>query len=112
MSTPSTTPATKEDIKACLEFLFSRQNLPMDTSLISKMNSELYIPVTQIVQSYVISHVTTDINAIIEAASTSDKVKLNPDRTMIRPNISPPQRTTLILHNIPQTVSNDVCLFL
>ena len=109
MSTSSTsTPATTENIKALLEFLFSRQHLPTDTFLISKMNSELYIPVTQVVQSYIISHTTTDINAIVEAAATSDKVKLNEDKTMIRPNINPPQRTTLILHNIPQDVNNDV----
>ena len=101
---------TLSKIRQQVEFYFSKENLAKDTYLVSKMNSMLFVPVSEIAQFKHLLRLTSDINTIIKAVENSDKVVLNSDKTMIKPNMEPPQRKTIIIRNVPSSATEDVCI--
>ena len=97
-----------DQIKKQIEYYFSKENLSRDSYLVSLMNSQLYVPLSEIVKFKQLSLLTQDVETIAKVVEDSEVVVLSKDRTMIKPNMQPPQRTTVILRNIPPTVSEDV----
>lgn len=89
-------------LKKQIEYYFSNANLRTDSYLVSQMNSDLYVPVKVIAGFNMIRSLTDDLEVILIAMKECDSIRLNPDQTMVKPNIKS-SRNTLILREIPST---------
>lgn len=74
------------------------------------MNSQLYVSISIIIEYPAVGELTKDPNVIAEAVSHSDKVKVSEDKTMIKPNVEPLQRTTVIVRDVPENTKEEVCI--
>lgn len=72
------------------------------------MNSQLFVPISLLISFKHLAKLTNDVNIIVKAVEKSDKVVLNEDKTMIKPNVAPPQRTTIIVRDVPSSATEDV----
>ena len=91
-----------------MEYYFSKDNLARDSYLVSLMNSQLFVPLEDILKFQHIATLAKDIETIANAIEHSDIVVLSPDRKMVKPNMSPPQRTTIIVRNLQAEVPEQV----
>ena len=98
-----------DQIKKQIEYYFSKENLSRDSYLVSLMNSHLFVPISELVKFQQLSLLTTDVETIAKSVEGSELVVLSKDRTMIKPNMQPPQRTTVLWRKLPATVPEDVC---
>lgn len=73
------------------------------------MSSQLFVPISLLLGFKNLSQMTTDKDVIIKAVEGSDKVVLSEDKTMIKPNMTPLQRTTIIIRDVPSSATEEVC---
>ncbi|XP_049817917.1 la-related protein 1-like isoform X2 [Aethina tumida] len=72
-------PTLKEYIRNQIEYYFSEDNLSRDFFLRRKMDPDGYLPVTLIASFHRVQALTANLQLIVEAISTSDKIELTPD---------------------------------
>lgn len=87
-------------LKKQVEYYFSRENLMNDGYLISKMNSDLFVPVEVIASFPKIRSLTDDHAALITAMKSCNTISMSEDCANVRPNLKT-QRNTIILREIP-----------
>ncbi|XP_039295422.1 la-related protein 1B [Nilaparvata lugens] len=63
-------------VRKQIEYYFSEENLMKDLFLRRKMDAEGFLPVTLIASFYRVRNLTIDLNRVLEAISTSDKLQL------------------------------------
>lgn len=92
------------ELKAALvsqiEYIFSREYLSGDYSIVSQMNGDLFLSLPFVYELTHFKNLTTDTNAILEALQSSNKVVLDLAAQRVRPNFKL-QRNTIILRDIP-----------
>lgn len=87
-----------------LEFYFSPANLAHDAYLISHMDSSRYVPIDLICNFRRVAALTNDRTLVVEALRQCRTVQLDEEETKVKPSVKL-ERTTLILRDIPATVS-------
>lgn len=97
----------KEAIRNQIEFYFSAQNLPSDTYLLSKMDSEQFVPVSLIANFGKIKSLTLDQEIIIQALDSSSVLELSEDKSKIRLK-EKKKRNRIILHKLPSGTTEQV----
>jgi len=87
-----------ELVKKQIEFYFSRQNIQTDGFLVSKMNSNMEVPLAVIAEFAKIKALTKDPAVIVEALKDSQVCVVTSEG--IKPNFKT-ERNTIILREIP-----------
>jgi len=88
-----------------VESYFSRQNLSADHFLVSKMNAQMYVPVSVILQLKRVKDLTVDAGVLIKAVGSSKVCTVDETGSMIKPNFKA-VRNTIILREIPTGTTN------
>jgi len=83
-----------------VESYFSRQNLSADHFLVSKMNAQMYVPVSIILQLKRVKELTSDAGVLTKAVASSKVCSVDETGSMIKPNFKA-VRNTIILREIP-----------
>lgn len=83
-----------------LEYYFSKENLARDSFLISKMNSQRFVPIDVIANFRKVKQLTEDVELLVRIMKGCKNLVLDEASAMVRPNIKM-ERTTLILRGIP-----------
>merc|ERR1711865_269933 len=85
-----------------VEYYLSSKNLASDSYLVSKMDSNMWVPISVIANFKMIqSLIGTDENALLECMAESTIVLLNRETRCVRPNFKN-ERNTIMLREIPQ----------
>jgi len=90
-----------------IEYYFSAQNLPSDVFLLSKMDSDHFVPVSLIAGFTKIKELTSDENVVINAIESSILLELSSDKSKLRLK-EERRRNRLILHNLPSETTDQV----
>ena len=77
-----------------------------DQFLVSRMNSQLFVPVSIVAGFSRVRALTSDVREIVKAIETSSAVTLSADHTEVKPNITA-QRNTIILREISASTPAD-----
>ena len=96
----------KVALKAAIEFYFSKSNLDSDWYLVSKMDSQMYVPTSVILNLLKVKVLTQDLDLIAESVTNSSLCALNSSNTAIKPTIRA-KRKTIILRDIPSDTKED-----
>ena len=90
------------------EDYFSRENLSKDHYLLSMMDESKYVPLDIIAQFSRVKQLTSDVALIARVMEGSSLVALDDTKTKIRPSAKAAQRNTVILRDLPSTVTLEV----
>ena len=86
---------------------FSHTALGYSFSLVSQMNSSLFVPIVTIANFKMVKALTTDLSLIVDVLRSSKNVIVDETGTMVKPNIKL-NRTTLILRELPEDATAEV----
>ncbi len=103
--------ALEQAIRAKIEYYFSIENLRTDSYLLSKMNTDLWVDITLLLQFRGLVALGADEKHVVEALKSSKTVAVNPTGTMVRPIIKV-ERKTLIIRDIPADAEEKVIISL
>lgn len=90
----------RNNLRAQLEYYFSRENLVHDQYLQSQMDSDQYVPIATVANFNMVQKMTHDIDLIVEVLRTSKQVQVDEKGEKVRPKHS---RSVLMLREIPDT---------
>jgi len=96
--------ATLDVVQGRLEELLSKQNLTEDAYIQQNMNAQMYIPLAILASHQLLGGLGVDIGMLLAAARRSDKLGVDEENFMVRPLLKP-RRNTLILHDLPEGIS-------
>eukprot|EP01125_Pyxidicula_operculata_P010456 TRINITY_DN3436_c0_g1_i1.p1 TRINITY_DN3436_c0_g1~~TRINITY_DN3436_c0_g1_i1.p1 ORF type:complete len:573 (+),score=194.00 TRINITY_DN3436_c0_g1_i1:65-1783(+) len=95
-----------EELKKALvnkiETVFTKEYLASDPTLVSKMNSEYWAPISDVIELASIQELTKDEALINQAIRSTDKVVVDEEKKLVRPATPPVTRTTIILRDTPK----------
>lgn len=101
----------RQSVLRCVEHFLSRSYLEGDPTLVSQMNSDLYVPLQLLVTSKLIPVFgDLEMNLVISSIQESTEVSLDESRTLVRPNFKL-VRTTIILRDLTGVNEEDVRKF-
>jgi len=92
-----------------LEDIFSYEKTV--SLLVPSMNSQLFVPISEVLKIEPLKYMTQDAELIARLLKKSERIIVSEDGKSIRPNVPVPQRTTLILRDIPTSTPEEVRLF-
>lgn len=97
-----------DNVQHGLEEILSKRNLAEDAFIQQHMNAQLYIPACVLAGHRRIEELGSgvDVATLLEAARRSEKLGVDEDSLLIRPLLKP-KRNTLILHDLPQGISEE-----
>eukprot|EP01089_Gocevia_fonbrunei_P009387 TRINITY_DN2166_c0_g4_i1.p1 TRINITY_DN2166_c0_g4~~TRINITY_DN2166_c0_g4_i1.p1 ORF type:complete len:525 (-),score=167.97 TRINITY_DN2166_c0_g4_i1:62-1636(-) len=100
----STTPEINlaDQLKPLIEYYLSKTYLATDPTLVQQMDSDLYVPVSLLLNFPSVQAITTDADYLANVMKTSTLVTVDQTGSKIKPNFK--IRNTIILRDIPQTV--------
>ncbi|ORY05520.1 hypothetical protein K493DRAFT_36985 [Basidiobolus meristosporus CBS 931.73] len=96
----------QQTLKQQVEEYFTREKLASDASLVSQMNSELFVPISVVAELEVVKSLTTDMDLLMEVLKESSQLTVDPTGTRVKPNFTV-QRNTIVLRDIPPEVSEE-----
>lgn len=98
------------NVQSRLEELLSKQSLADDAFIQQHFNAQMYIPLSVLIRHTSMQSLGASATTLLEAAKAaaqqSEKVTLDKDGWMVRP-ILKPRRNTLILHDLPEEVTEE-----
>jgi hypothetical protein len=101
----------EELIKALVqqvEIIFSRENLMSDYNIVSKMNGDMCVNISVVLESPRISKLTTDASHLLTAMRQTNKVILDEATSTVKPSFKL-QRNTIIIRDVaPDTPQEDL----
>uniref|UniRef100_A0A8C5Z7N7 HTH La-type RNA-binding domain-containing protein n=1 Tax=Marmota marmota marmota TaxID=9994 RepID=A0A8C5Z7N7_MARMA len=86
--------------KKTLEYCLSRENLASDMYLISQMDSDQYVPITNVANPDHIKKLSTDVDLIVEVLRSLPLVQVDEKGEKVRPNQN---CCIVILHEISES---------
>lgn len=89
-----------------MEFLFSVEGLAQNPYIMSNMNDNGFVPMSLVVSYLYPAFPNITVSDIMEAVQSSDKVSVDADTQMIRPNVSV-ERKTIILRDVPEGTTEE-----
>lgn len=92
-------------IRYQVEFYFSQQNLNRDTYMQEQMDDEGYIPIKTIANFKQVKRLTTSLDLILQAIGNSSICTINETGDMIKASWKRPARTTIIIREAGDNVS-------
>ena len=92
-------------IKYQVEFYFSQQNLNRDRYMQEQMNEEGYIPIKTIADFKQVKRLTSNLDLILQAMANSSICTINESRDMIKASWKRPARTTIIIREAGENVT-------
>ena len=92
-------------IKYQVEFYFSQQNLNRDRYMQEQMNEEGYIPIKTIANFKQVKRLTSSLDLILQAIANSSICTINESRDMIKASWKRPARTTIIIREAGDNVT-------
>ncbi|KAK8808669.1 hypothetical protein WA588_004315, partial [Blastocystis sp. NMH] len=95
-----------KNLKEQLEFLFSVEGLAQNPYIMSNMNDNGFVPMSLVVSYLYPAFPNITVSDIMEAVQSSDKVSVDADTQMIRPNVSV-ERKTIILRDVPEGTTEE-----
>lgn len=95
----------KQQLKAQLEYYFSRENLITDRYLRCQMDADQYVPISIIAGFRKITQLTNDYNLVLDALRESNQVEVDEKGEKVRPVC---RRCTIILREISEEHKEDV----
>ncbi len=99
--------ALREALKKQIEYYFSKENLMTDRYLVSQMTPENYVAIKTIANFKMIKSLTTDFDYLVSVMRECKAVSVDDAGTLVKPSYKP-QRTTIILREIPSTTPVEV----
>merc|ERR1711998_502756 len=95
--------SSEELVRNQVEYYLSSKNLASDSYLVSKMDSNMWVPVSVIIKFKMIqSLIGTDQNTLLDCIQDSESVVLDRQGLRVRPNFKN-ERNTVMLREIPQS---------
>jgi len=98
-------------VQSCLEELLSKESLAEDTFIKEHMDVHYYVPLCILGGHHRIAQLGpgADVSTLLAAAKRSDKLGVDEGNLLVRPLIRP-KRNTLILHDLPDGVTEEELL--
>mmetsp|Transcript_25304 Transcript_25304/g.41611 ORF Transcript_25304/g.41611 Transcript_25304/m.41611 type:complete len:773 (+) Transcript_25304:71-2389(+) len=96
----------RDAIRKQVSYYFSKQNLSQDAYLVSKMNSEGYVPIGTIASFKLMKSLTDDVALVTAVCRECKDVVVDSTGTLVKPTFTN-QRTTLILRDISSSANSD-----
>mmetsp|Transcript_3996 Transcript_3996/g.9299 ORF Transcript_3996/g.9299 Transcript_3996/m.9299 type:complete len:523 (+) Transcript_3996:169-1737(+) len=94
-------------IQGRLEELLSKQNLTEDAFIQQNMNAQMYIHISSLLLHHRVGSLEgASVESLLQAAQKSEKLGVDEESMMIRPLLKP-RRNTLILHDLPEDVTEE-----
>ncbi|VDN03479.1 unnamed protein product [Thelazia callipaeda] len=104
MTSPEITPQSPEQVKlqlkAQLEYYFSRENLMTDRFLRCQMDNDQYVPIRIIANFPKVKRLTSDYNLVVKVLRESSQVQVDEKGQRVR---AVSKRCTIILREIPES---------
>ena len=100
----------EELIKALVqqvEIIFSRENLMSDYNIVSKMNGDMCVNISVVLESPRISKLTTDASHLLTAMRQTNKVILDEATSTVKPSFKL-QRNTIIIRDVAPDTPQEV----
>lgn len=94
--------------------VFSRDYMSHDPTFVAHLearNNEFYAPLQLVAELPIIKSLSSDLELIKKALATSDQVIFDEETQSAKPTFKLVQRTTLILRDIPSSVTPEVYRF-
>ncbi|KAL3998608.1 La domain family protein [Acanthocheilonema viteae] len=90
----------KQQLKAQLEYYFSRENLMTDRFLRCQMDNDQYVPIQIIANFPKVKRLTNDYNLVVKVLRESSQVQVDEEGQRVR---AVSKRCTIILREIPES---------
>ncbi|VDO17825.1 unnamed protein product [Brugia timori] len=98
----------KQQLKAQLEYYFSRENLMTDRFLRCQMDNDQYVPIRIIAGFPKVKRLTSDYNLVVKVLRESSQVQVDEKGQRVR---AVSKRCTIILREIPESTDEKVLMF-
>ncbi|VDK86672.1 unnamed protein product [Litomosoides sigmodontis] len=99
-ATPQSPEQIKQQLKAQLEYYFSRENLMTDRFLRCQMDNDQYVPIRIIASFPKVKRLTNDYNLVVKVLRESSQVQVDEKGQRVR---AVSKRCTIILREIPES---------
>lgn len=97
----------QDRLREQLEWYLSPKNLATDSYLVTRMNADHWVPISVLADFKKVKAITSDINEVVDALRRSSKVVVDEYGTMVRAITADRPRTTLILRDLPEDVTQE-----
>ncbi|KAI7817541.1 hypothetical protein BC939DRAFT_327789 [Gamsiella multidivaricata] len=97
----------RDRLREQLEWYFSPRNLATDTYLVSKMDTDHWVPISVVADFRKVKAITDDIQEVVNALRRSCKVLVDETGTMAKAITVDRPRTTLILRELPEDATEE-----